>query len=174
MRSEREVGSFSALHSSIRNQDLGLCTFSLPCIYSTRLQCCSIVCGRSSTDTNNRCTTPDWQSDSFSRRQTVSRNKPMFSCSSNKGSLFPTIKSASEAARSRPSSTDSFQIRANTNDDVFASTEGYGANPVHQPFEDQEDGIDNHDMQLTLIDANPVSIDAQGIYPPTACIFAAK
>lgn len=91
-----------------------------------------------------------------------------------RNSLFPAFKSASETARSRPSSTDSFKIRANTDDDVFAGNDGYSTNPFHPSFQGSQDDVGDEDKQLALLDANPVSIDAQGIYPPTACIFAAK
>ncbi|KAJ3493409.1 hypothetical protein NLG97_g4750 [Lecanicillium saksenae] len=80
-------------------------------------------------------------------------------------------KSASEAARSRPGSTDSFQVGANTDDDVFA--------------EDDDSGLSTSGVRITGQDCPPdvdelfpepgaPSIDAQGIYPPTACIFAAN
>ncbi|KAM3545485.1 hypothetical protein ARSEF1564_001647 [Beauveria bassiana] len=75
-------------------------------------------------------------------------------------------KSASESARSRPGSANSFQVGANTDDDVFAEDDestasiSSGNGATDHPGEFSEVGIP--------------SVDAQGIYPPTACIFAAN
>ncbi|KAJ6786454.1 hypothetical protein PWT90_03339 [Aphanocladium album] len=76
-------------------------------------------------------------------------------------------KSASEAARSRPGSADSFQVGANTDDDVFAEDDDSGLSSSGVSFVGPED--DDH-----YLEPGVSSVDAQGIYPPTACIFAAN
>ncbi|OAA60144.1 RNA-binding protein [Cordyceps fumosorosea ARSEF 2679] len=80
-------------------------------------------------------------------------------------------RSASEAARSRPGSADSFQVGANHDDDVFAEDDDDSAS-VSGARTSEEDPSTSHMGQLPG-DKIP-SVDAQGIYPPTACIFAAN
>lgn len=77
-------------------------------------------------------------------------------------------KSASEAAGSRPGSTDSFQVGANTDDDVFAKN---GESAAAFQGTASLDGRDSVDAGGHLAEEN---VDAQVLYPPTACIFVAK
>ncbi|ATY61682.1 RNA-binding protein [Cordyceps militaris] len=78
-------------------------------------------------------------------------------------------RSASEAARSRPGSADSFQVGANTDDDVFAEDDDSVVSGAHVS---DRDGAIDHDEESP--ETKIPSVDAQGIYPPTACIFAAN
>ncbi|KAJ4147295.1 hypothetical protein LMH87_001829 [Akanthomyces muscarius] len=87
------------------------------------------------------------------------------------GKLLFAKKSASEAARSRPGSADSFQVGANTDDDVFAEDDD-SVLSVSAAGAAEADGTSEHSEELQ--EAGVPSVDAQGIYPPTACIFAAN
>ncbi|XWW94236.1 hypothetical protein V2A60_002179 [Cordyceps javanica] len=80
-------------------------------------------------------------------------------------------RSASEAARSRPGSADSFQVGANTEDDVFAEDDDSAASISGAPASDEYSAAEHSDK---FSGSKVPSVDAQGIYPPTACIFAAN
>ncbi|CEJ91378.1 hypothetical protein VHEMI07096 [[Torrubiella] hemipterigena] len=79
-------------------------------------------------------------------------------------------KSASDKARSLSPGSESFRVDANVEDDVFA-----GNMSTHPAA-----GLINRfkEMQVDISNAREIAndrsnvVDAQGIYPPTACIFA--
>ena len=84
-----------------------------------------------------------------------------------------------ETGGSPGSSSNSFQVGANSDDDVFASHEssipsfGSNATLVHRP-KHTATGHTPFDMPIITSHGPPRDYDAQDHYPHSACIFVAK
>ncbi|KAK5998926.1 Meiotic activator RIM4 [Cladobotryum mycophilum] len=90
--------------------------------------------------------------------------------------------SSSGMAEPRPSGSSAFQVGTTQDDDVFTETVKTEENDdestveiIISPInEGASSSSKEEETSQSLVPMSPVHIDAQNIYPPTACIFAAN